>query len=59
MQLRLMEIKSIYRLLKEDSCLDYVERFSNYVSNWTQAAVKLLKLASIGLYVDVFRQKYF
>jgi len=51
-----MEIKSIYRLLKEGSCLDYVERFSNYVRNWwIQAAIKLLKLASM----DVFRQKYF
>jgi len=34
-----MEIKSIYRLLKEGSRLDYIERFSNYVSNWTQAAI--------------------
>jgi len=43
-----MKIKSIYRLLKEGSFLDYVELFSNYVRNWTQAAIK---------YVDVFRQK--
>jgi len=55
MQLRLqMEIKSIYCLLKEGSCHNYVKWFSNYVRHWTQAAIKLL--AETGKYVDVFRQ---